>query len=66
MGAETASLDALVNAAGTVRPGERSEYDPDDFAATVGINLNGSFRCAKAFLPALAATRAGRSSASPP
>ena len=56
LGAATPRLDALINVAGTIRPGGRSEYDPDAFAATVDVNLNGSFRCAKAFLPGLKET----------
>lgn len=55
LGTEIPRLDALVNAAGALMPGGRSEYDPEAFAATVDINLNGSFRCAKAFLPGLEA-----------
>ena len=41
-------LDVLVNNAGEVLPGGKSEYEPDVFAAAVDINLVGTYRMAYA------------------
>ena len=54
---ETPALDVLVNAAGTSRPGGRSEFEPEAFAAALDINLAGSFRPAQAFLAQLSESR---------
>ena len=51
------ALDVLVNAAGTSRPGGRSEFEPEAFAAALDINLAGSFRPAQAFLAQLSESR---------
>jgi NAD(P)-dependent dehydrogenase (short-subunit alcohol dehydrogenase family) len=42
------ALDVLVNNAGAVYPGGRSEYDPDAFEASVRVNLFGTYRMAYA------------------
>jgi len=49
-------LDILVNSAGTIRR-EGREHDPDDFAAVVDVNLNGTMRMASACLPHLTKRR---------
>ncbi len=54
---EIPALDVLVNAAGTSRPGGRSEFEPEAFAAALDINLAGSFRPAQAFLAQLSESR---------
>ena len=54
---EIPALDVLVNAAGTSRPGGRSEFEPEAFAAALDINLAGSFRPAQAFLVQLSESR---------
>ena len=41
-------LDVLVNNAGQNLPGGRSEYEPDVFEETVGMNLFGAYRMADA------------------
>jgi NAD(P)-dependent dehydrogenase (short-subunit alcohol dehydrogenase family) len=48
------ALDVLVNNAGANLPGGRSEYEPDVFAQSVGINLVGAYRMASACHDALA------------
>ncbi|MBK5288465.1 MAG: SDR family oxidoreductase [Acidimicrobiia bacterium] len=50
------ALDVLVNNAGEVLPGGRSEYEPDVFATAIAINLTGAFRLATACRPLLAAS----------
>ena len=57
VGTSLDSLDVLVNNAGQVLPGGRSEYDPEVFATAVEINLLGPFRLATACRPLLAASR---------
>jgi 3-oxoacyl-[acyl-carrier protein] reductase len=49
-------LDILVNNAGQNLPGGRSEYEPDVFEETVGVNLFGPFRMATATRDLLAAS----------
>ena len=49
-------LDILVNAAGTIRR-EGREHSPDDFAAVVDVNLNGTMRMCSACLPLLKRSR---------
>jgi len=49
-------LDVLVNNAGEVLPGGRSEYEPDVFATSIEINLVGAFRVASAVHDLLAAS----------
>jgi 3-oxoacyl-[acyl-carrier protein] reductase len=49
-------LDVLVNNAGQNLPGGRSEYEPDVFEETVGINLFGAYRLAHATRALLAAS----------
>ena len=51
------ALDALVNCAGTARPGGRDEFEPDAFAEILNINLAGSYRPARAFLGQLTASQ---------
>lgn len=51
------SLDVLVNNAGAVLPGGRSEYDPAVFEEALRINLSGAFRLAVGCQPTLAASR---------
>lgn len=50
-------LDVLVNNAGQVLPGGRSEYEPEVFAAAIAINLTGAFRLATECRSFLAASR---------
>lgn len=50
------ALDVLVNNAGEVLPGGRSEYEPKVFAESVAINLTGAFRMAAACRGLLAAS----------
>ncbi|MBM3675604.1 MAG: SDR family oxidoreductase [Actinobacteria bacterium] len=49
-------LDVLVNNAGQVLPGGRSEYEPEVFAESVAVNLIGAFRMAGACRGLLAAS----------
>ena len=56
LGADLTALDVLVNNAGQVLPGGRSEYDPEVFATAVDVNLLGPFRLATACRPLLAAS----------
>ncbi len=56
LAAELMQLDVLVNNAGEVLPGGRSEWDPEVFARSVAINLTGAFRLASACRPLLAAS----------
>ncbi len=56
MAAALPALDVLVNNAGEVLPGGKSEYDPDVFATSVAINLTGAFRLATACRDLLAAS----------
>jgi NAD(P)-dependent dehydrogenase (short-subunit alcohol dehydrogenase family) len=49
-------LDVLVNNAGAVLPGGRSELEPDVFAEAVAINLTGPYRIAAGCRPLLAAS----------
>lgn len=51
------ALDVLVNCAGAAAPGGRSEFEADVFAATLAINLTGSFAMANALLPQLQASK---------
>ncbi len=53
---DLARLDVLVNNAGQNLPGGRSEYEPDVFEETVGINLFGAYRLAHATHDLLAAS----------
>jgi NAD(P)-dependent dehydrogenase (short-subunit alcohol dehydrogenase family) len=55
LAAATPRLDVLVNAAAITRRGE--EMEPGFFARVVDVNLQGTFRCALAFRPQLAASR---------
>ncbi len=48
-------VDVLVNCAAITKRGE--EMEPGFFAKVLDINLTGSFRCAKAMLPALKSAR---------
>lgn len=48
LAAELVGLDVLVNNAGAVLPGGRSEYLPDVFEEALRINLAGAFRMASA------------------
>ncbi len=50
------ALDVLVNNAGEVLPGGKSEYEPDVFADAIAINLTGAFRLATACRSLLAAS----------
>lgn len=50
------ALDVLVNNAGEVLPGGKSEYEPDVFADAIAINLTGAFRLATACRPLLASS----------
>jgi NAD(P)-dependent dehydrogenase (short-subunit alcohol dehydrogenase family) len=52
-----AALDVLVNNAGAVFPGGRSEYEPDTFEEAVRINLFGAYRMAHACREKLALSR---------
>jgi NAD(P)-dependent dehydrogenase (short-subunit alcohol dehydrogenase family) len=49
-------LDALINCAGQIRRAQ-AELDPEVFAQTVDVNLNGTLRCCTAARPALKAAR---------
>jgi NAD(P)-dependent dehydrogenase (short-subunit alcohol dehydrogenase family) len=49
-------LDVLVNNAGENLPGGRSEWDPEVFEQTVGVNLFGGFRLTHAVQPLLVAS----------
>lgn len=49
-------VDILINAAGTIRRKGR-EHDPEDFAAVVDVNLNGTMRACSACLPLLKQSR---------
>jgi NAD(P)-dependent dehydrogenase (short-subunit alcohol dehydrogenase family) len=54
-------VDILVNNAGVV--GERffvSEYDDDTWHKVLNVNLNGAYRCSKAFLPQIMQSPFGR------
>ncbi len=51
--ASLTQLDVLVNNAGQVLPGGRSEYEPDVFETAIAINLTGAFRLATACRPLL-------------
>jgi 3-oxoacyl-[acyl-carrier protein] reductase len=48
------TLDVLVNNAGAVWPGGRSEYEPDVFEEALRINLSSAYRLAHACRPLLA------------
>jgi NAD(P)-dependent dehydrogenase (short-subunit alcohol dehydrogenase family) len=50
------ALDVLVNNAGASLPGGRSEWEPDVFEESVGINLFGAFRMAVACKEKLASS----------
>jgi 3-oxoacyl-[acyl-carrier protein] reductase len=52
-------LDILVNNAGANFPGGRSEWEPDAFEASVGINLFGGFRLSVACKDMLVASKIG-------
>lgn len=55
--AATASLggiDALVNAAGVVKPGPSESVSDPDWQLVLDAHVNGTFRCARAAFPALA------------
>jgi len=55
------NLDILVNNAGVV--GKRffvSEYDDDTWHSVIDVNLNGTYRCCKAFLPKIMESPYGR------
>jgi NADP-dependent 3-hydroxy acid dehydrogenase YdfG len=51
--------DILVNNAGIYPRAKLHEQDPDDFAATLDVNLAAPFRVLHAFLPAMRARRRG-------
>lgn len=51
-----ASLDVLVNCAGTIRRGG-AEHDPTVFAEVIDVNLNGTMRVCAAALPLLEKSR---------
>lgn len=56
LAASLTALDVLVNNAGQVLPGGKSEYDPEVFATAIDINLIGAFRVATACQPLLQTT----------
>jgi NADP-dependent 3-hydroxy acid dehydrogenase YdfG len=51
--------DILVNNAGIYPRARLTEQDPDEFAATLDVNLAAPFRVLHAFLPAMRARRSG-------
>lgn len=52
------ALDVLINNAGVNFPGGLDESDPDGFAASVEVNLSGTYRLTAALYPALKASKA--------
>lgn len=53
-------IDHLINNAGTIDPiGALHAADPDAWARNIDVNIAGAFRCCKAVLPAMLATRRG-------
>jgi NAD(P)-dependent dehydrogenase (short-subunit alcohol dehydrogenase family) len=54
-------IDVLVNNAGIVAPAgmPAHEFTEEDWSALIDVNLNGSWRCAKAVLPGMLARRRG-------
>jgi NADP-dependent 3-hydroxy acid dehydrogenase YdfG len=52
-------VEILVANAGTMQPGALAETDPEDFAASVNINLVGVQRLVHAFLPGMVARQRG-------
>lgn len=52
-------LDALVNVAGVVGPGNSEELDDDEWDRVVSIHLGGTFRCSRAAFPWLSASGDG-------
>jgi NAD(P)-dependent dehydrogenase (short-subunit alcohol dehydrogenase family) len=51
-------VDVLVNNAGTFGPnGDPDEIEPEDWSRTIGVNLTGTFLCARAAFAAMKAQR---------
>jgi 3-oxoacyl-[acyl-carrier protein] reductase len=48
---QTGRMDVLVNNVGVYKPGSLLDYSPEDFEATLRINLSGCFRLIQASLP---------------
>lgn len=58
---EFGSIDVLVNNAGLLAPGGvmSHELSEEDWQLVIDVNLNGTWRCARAVLPHMAARRSG-------
>lgn len=57
---ELGDVDLLVNNSGVAGPMEVIwEIDPDAWRETIDVNLNGTYLCCRAFLPAMIARRSG-------
>jgi NAD(P)-dependent dehydrogenase (short-subunit alcohol dehydrogenase family) len=58
---ELSQIDVLVNNAGLLGPGGRPahELSESEWLLTIDVNLNGVWRCSKAVLPSMIASRSG-------
>ncbi len=53
-------IDILVNNAGVIRIGPVAAFSEEDWDLVIGVNLKGTFLCAKAVLPHMMQRRTGR------